>query len=190
MQKAKAHSGFTLLELIVAIAILAIGLGVGITLIGTAITSNNRNKLDTTATLLAQNVLEMFLAQSANSNTNLTMTDCQGNSFTLNPTGSSGGTGAAVLSNGSIDFSTAPSPSTGYNMNYIVCKATGDTVTYDVRWRVVTGSTGQGYTYTKKFIVAARPKGAAATTNNVLKLFAQPVTITGVAGCTSTIGGC
>jgi Tfp pilus assembly protein PilV len=177
------QAGTTLLEMMIAVTVLAIGLGGAMALVSMAIASNNRNKHDTTATMLSQMVMEQILAAGANASSTFTITDCQGNSFTIDPTGSSTGRGAPITaSTGDINFASAISPSTGYNMNYTVCRAAGQTATYDVRWNIQTLSTASATVYTKQISVAARPLGAAGTGSSSLLYFAIPVTLRGVAG--------
>jgi prepilin-type N-terminal cleavage/methylation domain-containing protein len=179
------QSGFTMIELMFAIFVLAVGLSAGLVLVMGSIGTNNRNKLDTTATMLSQNVMEQFLAVSSNTVLNIPMSDCQGNNFTINTQGAAApGAGATLTAAGTIDFSAA-SPGAGYSMLYVVCRATGDPVTYDVRWNVTnlrTGGTGGTEIYTKQITVAARPLGAAGNASTMLRYFALPVTMRGVAG--------
>jgi prepilin-type N-terminal cleavage/methylation domain-containing protein len=174
--------GMTLLELMIAITVLALGLGGGMALLSTSIATNNRNKMDTTATTLSQMVLEQILAAGANATTTFTLTDCVGNVFTINPAGSSTGVGAAITSGGDIDYTGAVSPSTGYNMNYTVCKAAGQYNIYDIRWRItILNNTGTSI-YRKQVVAAARPIGGASTSTYSQIYYAAPITLKSVAG--------
>ncbi len=178
----RAESGMTLLELMIAITVLALGLGGGMALLSTSIATNNRNKMDTTATTLSQMVLEQILGLGANATSTFTLTDCVGNSFTIDPSTSSTGRGAAITSSGDIDYTGAISPGTGYNMNYTVCKAAGQYNIYDVRWRITTlASTGTSI-YRKQVVVASRPIGGASTGTYSQIYYAAPITLKGVAG--------
>lgn len=172
----------TLLELMIAVTVLAIGLGGTMALISTAISTNNRNKLDTTATTLSQTVLEQLLLQGANATSTFTITDCLGNNYTVDPNSSSTGRGAPLDSSGNIDFTQSLNPTTGYNMNYIVCKANGNQVTFDIRWNITTLTSSGTTVYTKRITVAARPLGAASNGQYSRLLFAIPVNLTGIAG--------
>jgi prepilin-type N-terminal cleavage/methylation domain-containing protein len=181
-QAERAQSGMTLLELMIAITVLAVGLGGGMALISTSIVTNNRNKMDTTATTLSQAVLEQILGMGANATTTFTLTDCVGNNFTIDPSTSSSGRGATITSSGDIDYTGSISPTTGYNMNYTVCKAAGQYAVYDVRWRITTlASTGTSI-YRKQVVIASRPLGGASTGKYSQMYYAQPITLKGVAG--------
>ena len=65
----KRHSerGISLIELMIAMLVLAVGLGALTTLFVASIATDNRNSKDTSATLLAQKVIEELSAQSTNS---------------------------------------------------------------------------------------------------------------------------
>src|SRR5665213_2352203 len=95
----KSQSGMTLVELMVAMVILAIGLGALTNLLVVAMASDNKNSKDTSATLLAQMVIEQISAQHPNSNASILVTDCAGNIWTIATTGgaSPNGTGAALV---------------------------------------------------------------------------------------------
>ena len=140
----KSQRGMTLIELMIAMGILAIGLG-GITnLLVVAMATDNRNSKDTSATLLAQMVIEQISAQHPNSNAAISVTDCAGNTWTIATTGgaSPNGTGATLVTSstspsyGAIDqtqaYSSIPA---NYAMKYVDCGGVGNTgisTTYDV----------------------------------------------------------
>ena len=176
------QAGMTLIELMIAVTVLAIGLGGTMALIGTAILTNNRNKLDTTGTTISQTVMEEILQQGANATSTFTITDCLGNNYTIDPTSSTSGRGAPLNGNGNIDFTQALNPTSGYNMNYIVCKANGNQATFDVRWNITTLTSSATAVYTKRITIAARPVNASANGQYAGLLFAIPVNLTGVAG--------
>ncbi len=196
----KRQRGLTLIELMMALFVLAVGLGGAMILISTAIAGNNRNKLDTTATLLSQMVMENVLA-AGNANMPppppavtpphyVSVTDCTGNTsqIWLDPGPQAWGTPPKLTASGEIDFSQPPPPA-GYYMLYKVCKAGGQTAVYDVRWVIVpvkwAGSCpGTPCTmYTKQVIVAARPTGATNANNKqTIFFFGLPITLRGVSG--------
>ncbi len=178
------QSGMSLIELMIAMVVLAVGLLALMTLVATSISSNNRSKLDTTGTLLAQKVLDGIAAQPASRNLPFSMIDC-------NPAGpvtwviataggTSPGAGARVdATSGNIDFAgqtyaglVAAYPN--YAMKYASCGAGGTQSTYDVRWNVLTLTN-----YTKLVTVSARQVGA---TNGGLPLFSPPITLRTIAG--------
>lgn len=186
-RRRKSQSGMTLVELLIAMTILAIGLG-GITnLMVVALATDNRNSKDTSATLLAQMVIEQISAQHPNSSTSITTTDCAGNTWTIATAGgaSPNGTGAALVTTsttsgyGGIDqtqaYSAVPA---NYSMKYVDCGGVGNTgipTTYDVRWNVMTVDSN----YTRMVTASARPLNASPLGG---EMFALPVTLRAVIG--------
>ena len=145
--------GFSLVELTVAMFVLAVGVLGGMAMIIMGMTRDNTNRVDTTATNAAQAVLEEIAGAPAQSNPTLSVTDCLGNTLPINTTGSaSPGAGAPLQANGDIDFSQGVVA--GYQMNYTVCGTTTNIQTvYDVRWHVtLVGPNNSG----KLVVVSAR----------------------------------
>lgn len=161
-----------MIELLMAGAILVIGLLGIMVLITTAIATNNRSKIDSTATMVAEAVLDQLKATAGNGTGTATLTDCANNSHTIDT--SSGG--AALLNNGDVDFSEA-SPPSGFHMDYTVCVGNVQ-ATYDVRWRLdvltANGASGQG---TYQVTVGAHMKSTGTATTTNLAFFALPVTL-------------
>ena len=62
----KRQRGFSLIEMMIAMVVLAVGLGALTILFTTAMYSNTKSNKDTTATMLAQTVMEQIDAQSTN----------------------------------------------------------------------------------------------------------------------------
>ncbi len=169
------EEGFSLVELTVAMFILAVGVLGGMVMILMGLTRDNTNRVDTTATNAAQAVLEGIAGVPANSNLVFTVTDCKGNNLQVNTTGSnSPGTGAPLQNNGDIDFTQAAVP--GYQMNYTVCGNNGLQTTYDVRWHVtMVGPANSG----KLVVVAARQPFVAGSRGIS---FIAPVTLRTIVG--------
>lgn len=173
----------TIIELMIAVAILAIGM-VGLTvLFSFAATSSNRNKLDTNSTLVAKMVMEQIAAQNPANSVDITLKDCAQNSFTVTTVGdtfANGGAGAPLDNNsssltyGGIDFSKAAVAN--YSMQYTDCQ-TGQTTTYDIRWNIINVSPG----FTRLITVAARQNNVS---NKLLggPRFAMPVSLRTVSG--------
>lgn len=183
----RAQSGTSLVELMVAMLVLAIGMLGPVVLISTAITSDNRNKLDTTATLLAQMAMEQIASHPPTGSSPLfTISDCRPPSqggpqtWTIDTTGASDpGAGARVNSTGSIDF-TQPYASVpnNYKMVYVACTPDLQVQSnYEVRWsiRTVDG-------FTKLVTVAARTIQAGGQPAGQIRLFAPPVTLRTLVG--------
>jgi prepilin-type N-terminal cleavage/methylation domain-containing protein len=148
----------SLIELMIAMVVLAIGLG-GITILLTgSIASNNKNNHDTTATLLAQMVLEQISAQHVYAVLPITITDCAGTAHTIEtaPGAVGTGSGANLKADGTIDFTQAYGGiAAGYAMRYVDCSTAGGIqTTYEVRWNVMSVSTN---TTSRMITAAARP---------------------------------
>lgn len=146
--------GMTLIELMISLVILTVGLTSLVGLIMTAAASNNRNRLDTTGTFVAQTITESIVNQPGGGT--VALTDCAGTAITVSTAGpatAGSSNGANLTSDGSgIDFTQAASGvAAGYKATYTSCGAGGRTATYDVRWNVRTISQ-----YSRLVTVAAR----------------------------------
>jgi len=181
-----SQAGMSLVELMIALSILAIGMGALTNLLVVAMASDNRNSKDTSATLLAQMVVEQISAQHPNSNAAISVTDCASNTWTVATTGAvSPGAGANLVTSstaagyGGIDQTQAYSNITAnYAMKYVDCGGAGNTgipTTYDVRWNVMTIDAN----YTRLVTASARP----LSTNELGGLqFALPINLRAVSG--------
>ena len=155
-----------MIELMIAGMVMVVGFLGMMVLITTAIATNNRNKMETNATLAAQMVLEEIKSNYATGIIPV-LTDCAGNNWTI-----AYAAGGAAGSGATIDFTEA-SPPTNYFMNYTVCTANGGQATYDVRWRI------QALTANTSVVtVASKTRGGSSD----LKYFALPVVLRGYAG--------
>jgi len=162
-----------MVETLAAATILVIGSLSMIALVVSSIATNNRNKIDSTQTMLAESILEQINSTLIGSGTS-TLVDCAGNAWTIF-TGTSTGSAGARLSGSSIDY-TETTPPSGYVMNYVVntpCSNSGALQgTYDVRWHVdVVG--GAGVTNTYLLTVGAKLR----THGEGNKFFSLPVTL-------------
>ncbi len=133
--------GFSLIELMIAMTVLAIGLLGGIAVIAIATANNGQSKLHTTAATMAQSTMEKIIAipkKATGADAQTQITDCAGTTFVINTAkgGSPLITSGAFA--GSVDYSQAPVPN--YSMRYVMCSA-GAGVAYDVRWAVDDGPT-------------------------------------------------
>ena len=171
----------TLIELLMALTMLTFGMAGTIILISTAIASNGRSKADTGGTFLAQLVIDELSAVPAHQNISVPITDCSGNTTSLNTTGSATGTGATLDSSGTIDYTqNFTAVATGYRMTYIGCGPDDARPTYEVRVHVRNLTTIGSTTYTKLIVVSARRMGATTATS--LRFFSPPVTLRTITG--------
>ena len=76
--------------MMIAMVVLAVGLGALTILFTTAMYTNTKSNKDTTATMLAQTVMEQIDAQSTNGAANFNITDCQGTAWLVNAVGAPG----------------------------------------------------------------------------------------------------
>ena len=182
-----AERGISLVELVIAITVLAVGMAGLAVLFSTAIMNNSRSKGDTSGTMLTQTVLEQIAAQPANAlpGANLALTDCNSAGATVWPIITQGaaspGAGATInVNTGTIDFTQAYAAVTaGYKMQYVACGNNGRQMTYEVRWNIqtITGNT-------RLITVSARPLAAASAAGNQNQalLFAPPITLRTIGG--------
>jgi len=183
-------SGFTLIELMIAMVVLAVGLGALSSLFLTATLSNNKNSRSATATMLSQLVLEQISSQSPNSTATIFLTDCVGNTWAVATTGGAAPAGAgATLDTLSTDYSyggidpnqayasipPGTSVTPGYAMKYVDCGTGGTQSTYDVRWNVININT-----YTRLITVSARLLAPANQLGGAV--YSLPVTVRGIGG--------
>jgi len=143
----KNSAGFSLIEVMIAVMILAVAILGGMAMIVVGIARNGGNRMDTAATNVAQTVLEDIASASPKTNTVLAITDCAGNNVQI--TTAVGGS-PTLASTGDIDFS-QPAVA-GYQASYTVCGASGQIVC-DVRWNVTQVAGGS---WAKLVTVAAR----------------------------------
>jgi type II secretory pathway pseudopilin PulG len=146
----KSQQGMTVIELMIAGAVLMFGLLAVMALFATAIGNNGRSRVDSTATMLTQAVIEQITAVLARGGPPA-ISDC-GTHGDASPWDINTDTGGARLKGKGIDFSES-SPPAGYQMDYVVCNGTSPNV-YDVRWNIQNLSSGGTYLVT----VSARPK--------------------------------
>ena len=180
-KRRSAQAGITMVETLMASAILVVvSLGM-IGLIVNSIATNNRNKTDSTQTMLAESIIEHVNSTLIGQSSSL-LSDCAGTSFTIDtiPGGANltaSGAGIDYLENIASDATKA-----AYHMDYTVntpCASTGALQgTYDVRWNVqlVGGSTLPTKTY--MLTVGAKLKNHGEGN----RFFSLPVTLRAMAG--------
>jgi hypothetical protein len=177
-----------LAELFVALAVLLVGLTALLELCLAAAYTNNKNSKDTSATLLAQMVLEQVSAQHPDYTATITLTDCANVAHTVATAGgaSPSGLGANIdttatsATYGMIDWSQQASAVTAnYAMQYTDCAPNGRQTVYDVRWNIITVSANE----TRLITVSARQLSSWNTKSGGGGLrLALPVTLRGIGG--------
>jgi prepilin-type N-terminal cleavage/methylation domain-containing protein len=166
----KPQSGFTFVELLMAIVILLIGVVAVAQLVPASVGSNSVNRNDSSALVFAQREMDQFLSQPLNMSISPpSFIDAENFGCNLgDPTQPNivVGSPVVVLNNQVIiDFTQATVG--GYSFAYHdPNEPTG--LVYDVRWAVIT-STNNGLVTSKRFILGARKKGG----NGIY----QPVTL-------------
>jgi type II secretory pathway pseudopilin PulG len=180
----RRQRGSFLLESLIAMIVLAIGLGGLSSLLIASLYTNHRSSQDTSSTMVAEHVLEQISSQPANSVAALTLTDCAGTAWSISTQGhalgagsggSYGGDGARLTSGGVIDWTqTYGAVPAGYAMRYVDCGNGGRQTVYDVRWNLITMST-----FARMAIISARPSGAPA--NGGLR-FVMPANLRTIGG--------
>lgn len=185
MQAAGGNSqaGMTLIELMIAMVVLAIGMAGVMILITSAIATNSRNKGDTSATMVAQTVLEKIAAYPANVNGIITITDCRPaalggpQNLTISTTAAVLPVGAGAqldpAGSGTINWNQplANVPA-NYKMTYYACGVQGTAAPYDVRWNIGQMTAVGPTVYTKLIVVSARPLGVLG--GSVQGMYYQP----------------
>jgi prepilin-type N-terminal cleavage/methylation domain-containing protein len=150
------HRGFTLIEVMVAIVVLLVGLVAVAQLVPASLTSNNGNRSDSVALVLAQRELDQMLDQPLKATQ---FTDVLGNVCSLgNPAAPNALVGSPVVIIGGrpmIDFSAGQVG--GYSFNYADPEDPYG-ATYDVRWTTITTANG-GNPNSKRFIIGVRQVG-------------------------------
>ena len=155
------EAGMSIIEVMVSVLILTVSsLGV-IALVWSAVLTNNRNKVDSTQTMLAESIIEQVNATIIGSESSA-LTDCDGTTWTISTT-----PGGAALNGVAINFAEADPPD-DYFMTYVLrapCTTTGELqARYDVRWNVAIVGQDEGTpTNTYLVTVGARRQGNATS---------------------------
>lgn len=183
-----SNSGFSLIELLIAMIVLVVGLLGGMIVILTAIASNARNRFDTAGVALAQSTMDRIIVLTVSAGVQTTsITDCTGtaHSMTTDPGGATL-VDFSNISNGVqvIDFTQAPVA--GYQMLYTLCATgaadglpTGNPQTYDVRWNVSTPINGGN---TELVLVAAKNITESGNGSGQARFFNLPITLRALRG--------
>jgi hypothetical protein len=163
----REQNGFSVLEMILASAILMVGIISVVQLVPASLQSSIGNRMDTMVTVVAQRELDQMLSQP------LTVTTFQDSDRQTISLGGVGSPGAAVVMSGQsaiIDFS-AGTPPTGFYIPAYVDRNDPTGPSFELRWAVYT-RTSNGKVVSRRIIIGCRRTGAAAQTPLLL-----PVTL-------------
>jgi type IV pilus assembly protein PilV len=165
----RRQDGMTIIELMIAMVVLAVGIIGAMALVVRAMEGDAVSKQMSNSTALAQMVTERIMAVPANAGSVVTITDCAGTAANVNTAVG----GPSLTTAGDVDYTQATVA--GYYMNYKDCGTSGRQVTWDVRWNVqaITGSS-----FAKLLTVSAQL--TSVKSNRIL--FAPVVTIRTVVG--------
>jgi prepilin-type N-terminal cleavage/methylation domain-containing protein len=173
---ANNQDGLTIIELMIAMVVLAVGILGSMSLVIMAIKGDFRSKQQSNSTAMAQMVTEKIMSIPAWNNATLTITDCTNTNYSVSTTGSTAGSGATLTSSGDVDYTQAKVAN--YNMAYTDCGTANRQMTYDVRWNIKTIANDP---YIKILTVSARLNGVTngATSGSI---FGPVVTIRTIVG--------
>ena len=188
------EDGMSLLELMIAMAVLAVGLMGSMVMILTAMESNSRSKTDNYATILDQEIMEKFATLNNYPKAgSVTIYDCALNGGNADAhlasllQGAYGtGNGATLYTSstvpagynvGDVDWSQASptlatSTTAGYAMMYQTCS--GDI--YEVRWNIMDGNAGSP-PVSRISLLTVSSRETAANGSKLGMLFAPPTTL-------------
>jgi prepilin-type N-terminal cleavage/methylation domain-containing protein len=163
----RQQGGMTLLELMIAMVVLAVGIIGSMALVLRAIGGDVASKQLSNSTALSQMVMERIMAVPASNAIIVTITDCTNTAHNV----STSAGGPAVTATGSLDFTQATVAN--YYMPYTDCDTLGRQAVYDVRWNIK-----QISAYANLLTVSAQLKSAG---NNRM-MFAPVTTIRTIVG--------
>ena len=128
----RKQSGFSVLEMILASAILMVGIVSVVQLVPASLNSSVGNRLDTMATVVCQRELDQMLSQPLSVNS----FQDEGQTISL---GGAGSPGASVLMSGQsvvIDFSLGATPPAGFSGTMLADPNDPTSPSFELRWAV------------------------------------------------------
>jgi Tfp pilus assembly protein PilV len=144
--------GFSILEMVIATGVLMVGIIAVVQLVPASLQSNLNNRVDTTATVIAQREFDQIISQPL---TNPNFNDDEGKFISLgNPSTPGIVVGSPIVPGAPamIDFTAAPVAQ--YNVQYADPNdATG--AIYELRWAVITNASN-GVITSKRYVLGCR----------------------------------
>jgi Tfp pilus assembly protein PilV len=172
----RRQRGISLIELMIAMAVLMVGVLGSMVPVVMAIGANGRNRQQSNSTVIAQMIEEKIMSVPASQPQVLQITDCTGVAQNINTAGAAAPGAGAALANGMADYSQALNSAgapAGYYVLYTNCGTNGRQSVFDVRWNIVSVSP-----FVNLVTVSAKLRGNGTD----LKTFSFPVTIRSMAG--------
>jgi Tfp pilus assembly protein PilV len=176
-----SQRGITIVETMFAAFILVVGSLSMVGLIFRSIATNNRNKIESTQTMLTTTIAEQIDSTIIGSGTS-SLVDCDGVSHTIDTNATIGG---ANVSGDAIDFTeniAADPTKNNFHMDYLLrtpCSTSGKLQgLYDVRWHVQIVGNSIDDTHTYMLTIGARLKNHGE--GNLF--FSKPVSIRVLSG--------
>ena len=154
-----SQEGFSLLEMLLACAVLMVGILSVVQLVPATLRVNLRNRLDTMATVIAQRELDQMLSQPLSTASFIDRNSYDGSNYIITMAGD-GSPGAPVVMAGSaavIDFSVDAG---SVPANFIIPAYPGPNgAIFELRWAVIPQTTG-GVVIGRRIIVGCRQANA------------------------------
>jgi type II secretory pathway pseudopilin PulG len=129
--KSSGQRGFSILEMVLASAILMVGIISVVQLVPASLQLNSNNRLDTLATVIAQRELDQMLSQPLGVNT---FPDSDGRSISLGGPNSPGAPVVQDPQTGAVQINFGASSVDGFSISPYVDPSGA---TFDVRWAVI-----------------------------------------------------
>lgn len=148
-------SGFSILEMLIASAIMLVGIVSVVQLVPVSLQLSSSTRLDTVATVIAQRELDQMLGQPLSVNA---FTDKDGNIISL---GGAGSPGASVIldAQGAAQINFTAGTVTGFVIPAYSDPNDPNGATFELRWAVIPQVSG-GRTISKRIIVGCRQTNA------------------------------
>jgi hypothetical protein len=147
------QGGFSILEMVMATGVLMVGIIAVVQLVPASLQSNLNNRVDTTATVIAQREFDQILGQPLSSTA---FSDIDGQTINLGNLSTPGiVVGSPIIMQGStavIDFNAVPV--SGYNIQHADLNDPNGAV-YELRWGVISNASNGAVT-SKRYVLGCR----------------------------------
>lgn len=151
-----SQRGFSILEMLIASAIMMVGIISVVQLVPASLQLNATNRLDTLATVIAQRELDQMLSQPLDP-TKPTFIDKDGRTISLGGPGSPGAPVIMLGQTAQIDFTAAPVAGFSIPAYRDLNDPTGTGATFELRWAVIPSP---GRLISRRIIIGCRRTNA------------------------------